>query len=97
MEPVQGALTLSAPVEFKGLSAKDAVTSVTASTLFIGAEDDGGGPDACELGTPANEPTEVGVFRGSDHGTDLLPAHQRDAVLACLDEFLRRNAAEGTP
>lgn len=92
-EPVQGVITLSAPVEFEGLSAKDAVTKVMAPKLFIGAEDDAGGPAARELGAMAAEPKDVVVFPGSDHGTDLLRGAQRDAVLAHMEEFLARNVA----
>ena len=64
-QPVQGVVTLSAPVEFEGLSAKDAVTKVMAPKLFIGAEDDAGGPAARELGGMGPEPKEVAVFPGS--------------------------------
>ena len=96
-QPVLGVITLSAPVEFKGLSAKDAVTKVMASKLFIGAEGDAGGPAARALGAMAPEPKEVAVFPGSDHGTDLLRGDQRDAVLARMDEFLARNARRARP
>lgn len=96
-QPVQGVITLSAPVEFEGLSAKDAVTKVTAPKLFIGAEDDPGGPAARELGALAPEPKDVVVFPGSDHGTDLLKGAQGDAVLALLEEFLARNVAGSAP
>lgn len=96
-QPVQGVITLSAPVEFEGLSAKDGVTKVMAPTLFIGAEDDAGGPAARELGAMAPEPKEVAVFPGSDHGTDLLLGAQRDAVLARMDEFLTRNVSGSAP
>lgn len=92
-QPVQGVVTLSAPVKFEGLSAKDAVTKVMAPKLFIGAEDDVGGPAARELGAMAPEPKEVAVFPGSDHGTDLLRGTQRTAVLARMEEFLARNVA----
>jgi alpha-beta hydrolase superfamily lysophospholipase len=96
-QPVQGVITLSAPVEFEGLSAKDAVTKVLAPKLFIGAEDDAGGPAARELGAMAQEPKEVAVFPGSDHGTDLLRGAQRDAVLARMQGFLARNVLGNAP
>jgi hypothetical protein len=87
----------AAPVEFKGLSAKDAVTKVLAPTLFIGAEDDAGGPGTRELGAMASEPKEVAVFPGSDHDTDLLQGDQGTAVLACMEEFLARTVVGSTP
>jgi pimeloyl-ACP methyl ester carboxylesterase len=96
-QPVEGVIALSAPVEFRGLSAKDAVTQVMAPKLFVGAEDDAGGPAARELGAMASEPKEVAVFPGSDHGTDLLQGDQGVAVLARMKEFLARNVAGSTP
>ena len=95
-QPVQGVITLSAPVEFEGLSAKVAVTKVMAPKLFIGAEDDAGGPAARALAGVAPEPKDVAVFPGSDHGTDLLRGAQRDAVLTRMDAFLARNVAGST-
>jgi pimeloyl-ACP methyl ester carboxylesterase len=92
-QPVQGVITLSAPVEFRGLSARDAVTRVMAPKLFVGAADDAGGPAARELDAMASEPKEVAVFPGSDHGTDLLEGDQGIAVLARMEEFLARNLA----
>ncbi len=86
--PVAGVATLSAPVEFKGLSAADAVVRVTEPKLFLGTEGDSGGEAAQELYQRAAEPREVEVYRGSEHGTDMLEGSEGAAVAARLERWL---------
>ncbi len=87
-QPVDPVITLSAPLEFKGLSAKSSLASVKAPKLFIGAEKDAGGPAARELFSLAVEPKQLLVVPGGDHGTALLSGDQRSQVEDRMASFL---------
>jgi len=90
-DPVAAVATLSAPVEFRGLSAAEAVTQVQAPKLFMAAEDDVGAQGARDLYDSAQDPREILIVPGSDHGTDLLDGDSGDEAWAALVGFLQRN------
>jgi predicted alpha/beta-hydrolase family hydrolase len=93
--PVAAVATLSAPVEFQGLSARQAVTTVTAPKLFLAAEKDAGEAGARDLYTLAPDPKEIRIFPGSDHGTALLSGSSAADVRAILFAFLEKNLPPG--
>lgn len=88
---VLGVVTLSAPVEFKGLDAAQAVPRLISPLLFMAAEADVGAAGARELQELAGEQGEVGIVPGDEHGTDLLTGQAADQVWNLLLQFLRQN------
>jgi pimeloyl-ACP methyl ester carboxylesterase len=87
-EPVDVLVTLSAPVEFEGLSARDAVTRVRPPKLFVAAEDDEGAQGARDLYRAAPEPRELELVPGGAHGTALVTGPGTDQVKARVFAFL---------
>lgn len=87
-DPVDTVVTLSAPVEFQGLSAREAVTRVRPPKLFMAAEGDEGAQGARDLYRAAPEPREMELFPGSAHGTELLSGPGSEQVNARLFSFL---------
>jgi pimeloyl-ACP methyl ester carboxylesterase len=80
--------TLSAPLEFRGLSAASEVRRLAIPKLFLGAESDEGGPAAEELFAASPEPKDITVYAGDEHGTDLLRGAEGAAVAERLTRFL---------
>jgi len=87
--PVTGVVTLSAPVEFRGLSAKDAVPGLQIPLRFIAAEDDAGAAGARELQELYAGNGDLHVLPGDGHGTELLDGEAADQVWDLLAGFLR--------
>lgn len=87
-----GVVTLSAPVEFKGLSAAEAVPVLQVPLLFIAAEDDVGAEGAQELQRLSGGHGRMQIFPGGDHGTDLLKGEAAEQVWDLLVDFLNENA-----
>jgi dienelactone hydrolase len=94
-QPVAAVATLSAPVEFMGLSAKEATALVKAPKLFLAAEKDEGAQGAQQLFGLAAEPKEVQIVPGSDHGTDLLKGSSAKLAQSILLTFLHKNLPPG--
>lgn len=92
---ILGVITLSAPVNFKGLSAADAVPRLTCPLLFIAAEEDVGADNAKELQQLAQGQGELHIVSGNEHGTNLLQGPQRDQVWQIMHSFLVEQL--GTP
>ncbi len=90
-QPVAAVATLSAPVEFEGLSARRAVTVLTAPKLFLAAENDVGAAGAHDLYNRAPDPKEIEIFPGSDHGTALLTGSSATDVRTTLFTFLEKD------
>jgi pimeloyl-ACP methyl ester carboxylesterase len=88
--PVAGVATLSAPVEFKGLSAEKAVPKLTAPLLFIAAEDDAGAEGAKALQELASNKGDLKLLPGNEHGTELLEGAHADEVWGLLSGFLEQ-------
>jgi uncharacterized protein len=83
--------TYSAPVEFKGLSAQEAIPAVVLPMMFVAAEGDVGAQGARELQTLANNSGNLQILPGSDHGTDLFTGSQAASAGQLLLDFLRQN------
>jgi pimeloyl-ACP methyl ester carboxylesterase len=90
-QPVAAVATLSAPVEFQGLSARQAVTTITAPKLFLAAENDAGAEGARDLYALAPDPKAIKIFPGSDHGTALLTGSSAADAHTILFAFLEKN------
>ena len=90
-QPVVAVATLSAPVEFQGLSARQAVAAITTPKLFLAAEKDAGAAGARDLYALAPDPKEIKIFPGSDHGTALLNGASAADVRTILFAFLEKN------
>ena len=88
--PVVGVATLSAPSEFEGLSAAEAVPGLTVPLLFIAAEDDRYAEDARELQQLASNQGQLELFPGDEHGTDLLEGPHGEEVWELLSGFLQQ-------
>jgi pimeloyl-ACP methyl ester carboxylesterase len=88
---VTGVVTLSAPVEFKGLSAAEATPRILAPLLFIAAENDVGAEGARALQELAANKGDLQIVPGAEHGTDLLTGPQADQVWGLLSQFLGQN------
>jgi pimeloyl-ACP methyl ester carboxylesterase len=87
---VAGVATLSAPVEFKGLSAEEAVPKLQAPLLFVAAKDDVGAAGATELQGLSGNTGDLQIVPGKDHGTDLLKGSEADMVWDLLMGFLKK-------
>jgi pimeloyl-ACP methyl ester carboxylesterase len=90
-----GVVTLSAPVEFQGQTAEEAVPGLVVPLLFIAAEDDGGAGGARELQRLSGDQGDLQIVPGSEHGTDIFSGAQADAVWRLLSDFLQQNLEVG--
>jgi len=95
-QPTAGVVTISAPVEFKGLSAEDAVTRVKAPKLFMAAEEDVGADNARALHEAALPPKDLVLLPGSEHGTDLFSGRQGEDARRHFFGFLS-DVLKGSP
>jgi pimeloyl-ACP methyl ester carboxylesterase len=86
---VAGVATLSAPVEFMGISASESVPGLEIPLLFVAAEDDSGAAGARELQSLSGGRGDLQILSGVDHGTDLLTGSQAGQVSILLLEFLQ--------
>lgn len=84
-----GIATLSAPVEFEGLSAADAVPHILVPLLFIAATGDVGAAGARQLEQLSFGKGELQILPGSDHGTNLLSGSQGAKVYQLLVGFIK--------
>jgi pimeloyl-ACP methyl ester carboxylesterase len=86
-----GVVTLSAPVEFKGLSARALVPNLVVPLLFIAADNDEGAEGARELQTLSGGKGQLEILPGGEHGTALFEGSQADQVWTLLLDFMREN------
>jgi len=87
-----GVVTLSSPVEFKGLSAAEAVAALGVPMLFIAAEDDVGADNARALLDLAKS-SGLLIVAGDEHGTELFAGPDSAKVRDALWQFLSQNMA----
>lgn len=83
-----GVATLSAPVEFQGLSAREAVADIQIPAMFVAAEGDVGAKNAHELQTLCGGRGDLHILPGDDHGTDLFLGAQADTTWQLLLDFI---------
>ena len=84
-----GIATLSAPVEFMGLSAAGSVPHLVVPLLFIAAEGDAGAAGARQLEQLSFNKGNLQMLPGSDHGTALLAGSQGAKVYQLLLAFIK--------
>ena len=95
---VDGVVSISAPAEFEGQNALEAVPNITVPKLFIASEgDEAAVLSLGELLEATGAPKDSEVYPGNAHGTNLfLPdesessAAVRQRILAFLDQYAQR-------
>ena len=85
---VLGVATLSAFTDFQGLEVLSEMSAIEAPVLFITSEDDDARHDAAELFKVSQSSRLIEVYRGGDHGTELLTGEHGDQVRERLFEFI---------
>lgn len=85
---LRGVVTLSAPVEFRGLSARQAVSALSLPMLFVAADGDVGAQNARELAKLTSNRGDLLIVPGDEHGTNLLLGPSRDQVRQAIMDFL---------
>lgn len=86
---VAGVIALSAPREIEGLSAADYAAGVEEPKFFMVAEDDTGARlDGAALYDASTEPRYFEVFRGGEHGTELVYGQHSELVQERILELL---------
>ncbi len=83
---VAGVVSVSAPSEFQGQNATDAISRILAPTILIAAEEDIAAMVSLEeLETAAGSATSI-TYSGGEHGTALV---EGEHAVAVQDEILR--------
>ena len=83
-----GVATLSVFTDFRGLEVLSEMSTIEAPILFITSEDDEARHDAAELFKASPGTRLIEVYRGGDHGTELLTGEYGDQVRERLFEFI---------
>jgi pimeloyl-ACP methyl ester carboxylesterase len=91
-----GVVTLSAPEQFKGLSATDAVPRLVVPLLFIAAQGDTGAAGARQREELSGNTGDLQIVGGSAHGTDLFESAEAEQVWQLLLDFLKENLPENS-
>ncbi len=93
-QPVDGVITLSAPLAFRGLDAARLDQRLKVPSLFISAELDGDNQvSARRLYEAAQGERSLDIVPGSSHGIRLVDPSRGSAVRADIITFLERYAA----
>jgi pimeloyl-ACP methyl ester carboxylesterase len=89
-DPVDGVMTLSAPEQFRGLDAEQAVKSVRVPLALVASEGDTSAAQSLETFEDEThiDPQWVLLADGHAHGTDLLTSPAAPAVDRLLTDFL---------
>jgi pimeloyl-ACP methyl ester carboxylesterase len=91
--PPVGVITLSAPALFGGVSAEDAVPHLACPALFLAAEYDepfAGAAQRFAAAAPKEQPHQVFVAIGTEHGTALLAGGESKRVGDLIEAFLKQ-------
>ena len=84
-----GVITLSAPTEFQGLAVLEEMAEVDSPALFLAAEDDRPARHAAAALFSATGGQRLQeIYRGKDHGTDMLTGEFGEDVEGSLLDFL---------
>ncbi len=89
-QDIAGIVTVSAPIEFMGLDARQDVAKIKVPKRFLGSknEAEGGGQSALEIYGLAGDPKSVFLFDGAAHGTDLLQGANATAFKQQIASFV---------
>ena len=89
---VAGVVSVSAPAEFQGQNAVDAISRVLAPTILIAAEEDTAAMVSLEeLEAAAGSTTSI-TYTGGEHGTALFEGEHATALQAEILRFLDEHA-----
>jgi pimeloyl-ACP methyl ester carboxylesterase len=91
--PTAGVVSLSAPIAFRGLDAREAMGRLEAPCLFVAAEGDGSAAAAAkEFNRAAKSPERrLLIVPGSEHGTRLFDSPKGPEVEGAILDFLKKN------
>jgi len=91
--PTAGVVSLSAPMAFRGLDAREAIGKIEVPCLFISAEGDSYAYTAAhELHKAAKSPKRsLLIVPGAEHGTRLFGSPNGDKVEKAIFQFLQDN------
>lgn len=96
---IDGVITISAPTEFKGLSAIDKIEKLTCPKLFIATKGDTfAAQSASTFFEKSKEPKEIQILEGSAHGTYIFEEEPQNAerlkelILDFLNELSLTNS-----
>lgn len=96
-EKVDGVVTLSAPVEFMGLNATQAVGRVTAPKYFIASTGDKAAAEtAGRLYRGSAPPREIEIIPGDRHGTNILKGPKGEELATKIIAFLEKGFSGAT-
>ncbi len=94
--PVAAVAILSSPSVWPGLDVTDAVMrAITAPKFLADSEGDEYASDIQGMYNAANQPKELHIYPGSDHGIALFDGDNATMVLQQLLAFVQRYAAAG--
>lgn len=86
LTPVDGVVTLSAAPPSDGAPS---VAAVTAPSLYVNSEDDEFADTTQEMYDAANEPRELQMYPGGDHGTELF--RSQSDLIDLITTFIREH------
>lgn len=87
---VQGVVTLSAPVAFRGLDARSLVSGLKPPKLFIAAKGDKSAYESAQyFHAHAPAPKDILFVEGSEHGTHLLEGPNGSLIEQKIFDFLK--------
>jgi len=91
--PTAGVVSLSAPMAFRGLDAREAIRKITVPCLFVAAEGDGSAATAArEFNNAAKSPERLLlIVPGPEHGTRLFDSPSGTKVEEAILDFLKEN------
>lgn len=84
-----GLVAISAPLTFQELDAEAYVSKVGVAKLFLASEEEQGSTDTQKLFQLANEPKQIAMVAGRDHGSDILKGPGAAKAKERLMSFLR--------
>jgi pimeloyl-ACP methyl ester carboxylesterase len=91
---VAGVATLSAPVEFQGLSAQAAAPQIEIPMLLVAAQDDVGAAEAEHLQELAGGRARIEILPGTEHGSELFTGPEAEEVWRLLLQFVADNMGD---
>jgi esterase/lipase len=91
--PTAGVVSLSAPLAFRGLDAREAIRKLTIPCLFVAAQGDGHASEAAHVFHKAvkSPKPQLLIVPGSEHGTRLFSGPHAKKVEEAIFQFLEKN------
>lgn len=91
--PTAGVVSLSAPVAFRGLDARESIRKIEVPCLFVAAEGDGSAAAAAKEFNKAAKSQDrlLLIVPGTEHGTRLFGGPMGEKVEEAIFGFLKKN------